>query len=253
MVNFDNLNCLLLFLGRGRSGSSLCGGLLACHPNIILAHQKEFKHFVFEDETELYRLFDEAHRSKKFIWKPLRNLSGWSIMKDYDDIRVIGTKKQGTFITKIDDFKKLDELKKKISIPIKFINIYRNPFDNITTIYRKSQQKRHIKQGRNMKSLDKAITYYFHGIQMTQEVINREPTLNIQHEKVVTDVEGTLTKICDFLDLPLTLAYLNFCNTLIWEKPRISRHSLKWEEKHISRVNELKNKYDFLRDYELEM
>lgn len=188
MHQFNHLKCFVLFLGRGRSGSSLCGGLISCHPNAVIAHEKEFKNFQFDDENELYNFLLESQSNKRFIWNPLIDIE-WLDMKEYDNIRAIGTKKQGTLIKNMSDFSKLEHLKTKISVPIKFINIYRNPFDNIATIYNKSQVSKNINAGRNMKSLDKAITYYFNGIKMTQEVIDREPTLNVCHENLVKKQE----------------------------------------------------------------
>jgi len=238
-----NLNCFLLFLGRGRSGSSLCGGLISTHPNVILAHEKEFKNFEFDDEKELYQMLFDATNQKQFIWKPLRELSTWRDMKKYNDIRVIGTKKQGTLI---------ENLKSKLSIPVKFINIYRNPFDNISTIYNKSQWTKHVKRGTNMKSIDKAISYYFTGIKMTQEVINREITLNIKHENVVTNTGYVIEEICSFLNIPIIEDHVKFCEMLVWDIPRTTRDSICWSEENISRVVELKNNYDFLKEYEWE-
>ncbi len=95
-MSFNQLQYFLLFLGKGRSGSSLCGGLIACHPNAIIAHEKEIKNYKFDNEDDLYNLLIEAYNSKLSTWKPLRSKSEWREVKRYDDIRVIGTKKQGT-------------------------------------------------------------------------------------------------------------------------------------------------------------
>ena len=252
-MTYDNLKCFLLFLNRGRSGSSLCGGLISCHPNAIIAHEKEFKNFDFTDEIDLYNLLIEAQTNKKFVWQPLRGITTWRDMKQYENIRVIGTKKQGTLIKSISDFEKLETLKNKISIPVKFINIYRNPFDNITTIYNKSQRPKHIKTGTTMKDINRAITYYFNGIRMTQEVINREDVLNVQHENLVDNTRKVLVDICEFLDLPLDDEYLDFCKTLIWKQARQTRNSIDWSVDNIMRVEKLKNKYDFLKGYSYEI
>jgi len=245
-------SCFLLFLGRGRSGSSLCGGLLASHPNIILPNQKEFKNFEFTDENELYQMLLDSSYRKKWIWEPLRKFSIWKDMKEYDDIRVIGSKKQGTLITKANDFSKLDELKNKITIPIKFIHVYRNPFDNIATIFTKSQWTKHIKRGTNMKSLGKAITYHFHGMEVTQSVINRgESVLNVKHEDLINNTEKIFKTICNFLDVPVVQKHFNFFKSIIWEKPRQTRNNVIWTSDQIIRVNNLKNKYEFLKEYEM--
>lgn len=253
MKGFKHLKYFLLFLGRGRSGSSLCGGLISCHPNVILPHQKEIKDFIFENESCLYNLLLEAQKQKQFIWEPLRNRSEWKNVKKYGDIQVIGTKKQGTLIKSIYDFSKLRELKKKISVPIKFINTYRNPFDNIATIYNKSQKTKYIKQGINMKNLNRAINYYFKGIQMTQEVINCESTLNVQHENLVNNTREVLTEICQFLNLPLINDYLIFCESIVWKYPRQTRHLVDWSKQDILKVNKLKNNYDFLKEYKMDI
>jgi hypothetical protein len=243
------LQCFLLFLGRGRSGSSLCGGLINCHPNVFIAHEREFINFDYKNEIQLYNYLIESQEIKRHVWKPLRERDDWKWIKSFKNIRVIGTKKQGTLIRSVADFSKLNKLKNKLSVKVKFINIYRNPFDNITTMYNKSQKPKNIKANRNMKSLNRAISYYFSGAKLTNEVIKREPVLNVQHELLVTEPRRTISKICNFLNIPILEDYLNYCETFIWPEPRKTRDSVVWTDEQKRRVMKLSVEYDFLKQY----
>jgi hypothetical protein len=244
-----SLRSFVLFLGRGRSGSSLCGGLLNCHPNAVVVHEKEFLNFKYKNEKELYNYLIQSQNKKRHLWKPLRGRDDWEWITNHDNLKVIGTKKQGTFIKHMTHFNRLDALKEKLSIPVKFINIYRNPFDNIATIYNKSQKRKNILSDKNMKSLDRAITYYFNGAKMTQAVIDRELFINVQHESLVNNPKEILSEICDFLGLPILEDYLDYCENFIWKSPRKTRESVKWSGNQIDRVTRLKNKYSFLAKY----
>jgi hypothetical protein len=244
-----NLQCFLLFLGRGRSGSSLCGGLISCHPNVIIAHETEFINFNYNNELDLYNYLIDSQEIKRHVWEPLRKRDDWEWIRNYENIRVVGTKKQGRLIRSMSDFSKLNELKKKLSVTVKFINIYRNPFDNIATIYNKSQIPKNIRADGNMKSLDRAISYYFSGSKLTNEVIKREPVLNVQHELLVRQPRKILSEICGFLGIPILEDYLDYCEKFIWSTPRKTRDSVSWSNAQKERVIKLSNKYDFLKHY----
>ena len=248
--NFNDLQYFLLFLGRGRSGSSLCGGLLSCHPDMAILHEKEFIEFEYKNETELYNYLLDFMKYKRHIWKPLRNRDDWNWIDNYRILKVLGTKKQGTLVKNVRNFKNLEKLKRTLTVPIKFINIYRNPFDNIATVYRKSQVRKHKLVGRNMKSINRAITYYFTGVKVTQEMIDRgEDVLNIKHEDLVKDTKRTLAKICLSLNVFPYEEYLDYCKELVWDNPRKTRDRIDWSESDKKRVIKLKNQYDFLREY----
>jgi len=243
----SNLNCFLLFLGRGRSGSSLCGALINSHPNAVVAHQKEFIDFHYENELELYNYFLETIDDRRYIWPPHRK-SDWEWIKQYKVLKVIGTKRQGTLVRNPRDMGRFYKLKKTLSIPIKFINIYRNPFDNIATMYNQSQRPKPVKLGKNMKNIDRAISYYFGGIKMT-DALAGEDVLNVKHENLVQNVREVVTEIFDFLELPLIEDHLVYCESIVWSNPRKTRDSVNWTEKEKNRVIKLKNQYDFLKDY----
>lgn len=249
--NMNKPTCFVLFLGKGRCGSSLCAALINCHPNSVILNQKEFINYNYTSKKELFDYLLKSVNDPQYIW-PQYKSNDYYWIRNYENLKVLGTKRQGTLIKTNKDFDKLDKLKKIISIPIKFIHVYRNPYDNIATIFNESQRPKHIKLGQNMKSLDKAIKYYFNGIKIANSVMEREDSLNIKHEELVKNPNEILKMILKFLDLSIIESHIEFCKSLIWDKPRKTRTSVDWSIDQITRVKEMKNNFKFLQKYKWE-
>lgn len=238
----------LLFLGKGRCGSSLCAGLINCHPNAVVLNQKEFIDFEFQTQKQLFDFILESVDDNQYIWPQYKKDDHYWI-RHYEKLKIIGTKRQGTLVKSFSDFQRLDELKSKLKIPIKFIHVHRNPYDNIATIFNETQKPKLVRLGQNMKSINRAINYYFSGIEMAHAVMKREDSLNVKHEDLVRDTRKTLTNILTFLELPIIESHMEFCESLVWDNPRKTRESVDWTKKQKQKVERSKNSYNFLKPY----
>ncbi|MGH3850086.1 MAG: sulfotransferase, partial [Pseudonocardiaceae bacterium] len=154
---FADVAAYCLFIGHARSGSTLVGSLLSAHPEMVIAHELDTLRFVQWHYTrdQLFHLvlrrdaeFDERgrrHGANDYTYVVPDSWQG-----RFETLRVLGDKKAGASTRKLGDRPELlDRLRRTVGMPIRLIQITRNPFDNISSIAR---------QG---KGLDEAANRYF--------------------------------------------------------------------------------------------
>ena len=108
--------------------------------------------------------------------------------------KVIGDKKgSGTNRVFRDNPDILKLLKNKIDVPIKFIHVTRNPYDNISTMI----SKKGI-------TLEYGIDSYFlkcKTIAKLKKQINQNDICEFKHEALIEDPHQILRELCIFLDV----------------------------------------------------
>jgi len=143
---WQDINTYCLFLGYPRSGHSLIGALLNAHPNIVIAHELgdlKYAYLGFKREQLYYLLMKKAELSAE----KERKLGGYNYyvpkqwQGKFTSIKVIGDKQgEGTTLRIQVNPLSLERLRQTINVPIKFIHIMRNPYDNITTMSKKTSK-----------------------------------------------------------------------------------------------------------------
>lgn len=244
-MDLSSLNYFMLFIGHGRSGHSLFGALLNAHPNAVIANELDiFRMFNIKstDESQIYRA---VLKKGPQVWKHIKKRKkDWPWLSRYENLQVLGTKKGGGTESYLrSNYGDLHQLKKTLSVPIKFIHVKRNMYDNISTVLKKGGPKF------GFSDLDTAIDRYFAGIPVIKKVRENEDVLEIKHEDFIANPKQLITEACEFLDLPVPDDYLDFCVSVVWKEPRITRHTVNWTDKHIARVEKLKQDVSFLREY----
>ena len=144
---FTQLETFCMFLGYARSGTSLLGALLDAHPNVVLAHELDVLKYL-QAGFRKHQIFHLLLENSKASAKGERKATGYLYeVQDqwqgrYTTLRVIGDKKAGMSSLRLQENPKLlDELRTTIGLPLKVFHIVRNPYDNITTKYRRSLQR----------------------------------------------------------------------------------------------------------------
>ena len=250
---FQNVDKYCMFIGYPRSGHSLVGSLLDAHPNIIIAHELNALNFVDMgfNQQQIYYLI--LKNSRKFATQG-REWSGYSYevhhqwQGKFRDLKVIGDKKGGGS-TGLLRYKPelLNVLQNKIDVPAKFIHVIRNPYDNISTMYTRSNKKD--------KKLADSINQYFgfcDTIAQLKQEINQGDMIDIRHEEIISNSKFWLNEICKFLGIDAGDDYLNDCANIIYQSPNKSRHKLQWNDELIETVKNKMNQYDFLSGYSYE-
>jgi hypothetical protein len=260
-VKFPNLECFCLFIGHPRNGSSILGGMLDAHRNIVLSH--ELNVLAGIKTIEKNELLTKIYRQSESLRKNGRYQAGYKCdvggvwQGRSKDVRVVGDKKADwTALFLLEDPDRLDVLRELIGVPVKFIHTIRNPFDNIATIFiRKEKRKTYTLSTGKEKNMGKGVIgYYFDvilkGILETKNRVREEDWIEVHNEDLITHPKKTISKVVKFLGQEPNEHHLHLCKQSVFSKPRQTRKSIDWFPAEVELVNNEIKKYDFLRRYD---
>ena len=245
--DFDAVETFCMFVGYPRSGHSLVGSLIDAHRHAIIAHELnalKCRRYGFS-RRQIYFMLRE--NSQVFTEHKGRSYSGYSYRVPnqwqgrYEKLRVIGDKFGDRSIEAIMTWPwALDKLQATIGIPMKFVHVIRNPFDNISTIRKKT--------GRARRDMDQSIDWYFSLVEGCHQLRERhgEAVIDFYLEKMIADPKAELGRLTAFLGLDAPDDYLADCASIVFDKPRKTQRDAEWTPDHVKRVREWMQRYDFL-------
>ena len=255
---FDNVNFYCMFIGYPMSGHSLVGSLLDAHPNIVIAHELDALAYVEAgfNKNQLFYLLLE--RSREFTDSG-RKWMGYSYVVPnqwqgrFDKLMVIGDKKGGRSTLRLGaNPRLLQRLKETVSVDIKFIHITRNPFDNISTITKKSDQVHKDKFKNLGRDLRTAIDYFFYLCEVNTDLMKQIKTQDIfqfKYESFISEPTKYLAELCKFLGTETKDDYLDDCVGTVFNAPHKSRSDIKWDSEAIDIVHSKMKDFEFLTGY----
>ena len=244
---FKSVEKYCMFVGYTRSGHSLVGSLLDAHPNIIIGH-----------ELNALKLFQQGVNHRKIYYLLLQNSrrkanagrqeTGYSYevphqwQGKFQNLKVIGDKRGSAtnFVIRTNP-EILNILPDRINVPIKFIHVVRNPYDNITTMIRKKKA-----------DLEYGINSYFtkcKTVAYLKTKVKQQDILDIRHESLIDEPKAVLAQLCEFLEVDINQQYLNDCASIVFKSPKKTRFSYEWDEESIELVRNKIAQYDFLQGY----
>lgn len=245
---FDAVRTYCMFIGYPRSGHSIFGSMLDAHPDTIIAHELNALRFVTAGCTRL-ELFDLLLRNSREFTEVGRRWGDYDYKVEgqwqgrYRRLHIIGDKKGGTSTYMIGaDPGLLDRLLQLVAMPVRFVHIVRNPWDNIATIARKDTH-----------DMKQAIRFYFGLCRTNAEIIARlgaEQVLTLRHESLFTDTAGALVSLARFLDLEPDEGWMSACAAIVAEKPSGSRESVQWGPAALAAVEKHQQQFEFLQGYD---
>jgi hypothetical protein len=215
----------VLFIGHGRSGSSLVGSLLNAHRHALIAHELNELHFIKRKFTGtqlnwlLYaqdRAFERAGRD----WTGYNYRVEGQWQGRFEKIFVVGDKHAGGATRLLGQRPELlDRLRRTVGVPVKMIHLVRNPLDNISTLHR-----------RQNLSLEAAARLYFEHAATNHRLIRENPAdvLTVHLEDVIARPRPELSRLCKFLDLDTPADYLDDCASALFAEPRQTRDLVEW-------------------------
>lgn len=244
-IKIEKDAAFLMFIGAGRSGSTLVSSIINSHENVLISNELDFCRYytpILGKKTllNLIKYQDKIFSSKGRKW------TGYSYdIKTHSSkkkIKVIGDKKSGITSIRLSERPMLlKKIATKLKMPVKFINHSRNPFDVITTM-----------ANRHDFSIQDASNHYFRrieGVITIQKMLSEKQYLNTYHESLVEMPEKEIIKICSFLNLSPTEQYITNCKNVIFKKTKKSRNSIQWEQEDIKRVKKKIEHIQFLSHY----
>src|SRR5208283_3163576 len=249
---FRDIETFCMFIGYARSGHSLVGALIDAHPHALITHELDALAYIQQgfSKEQIYSMI--MRKSKEFAAQGRKDSDYTYFVPNQwhgtykKKLRVIGDKKGAGSSKKVgSNLKLLDILYKNIGRGIKFIHVIRNPYDNISTISRRSKRN----------DLRASIKRYFSQCEVVikiKERVDSAAILDIRHESLIKNPREAVTQICDFLGLEPFEDYVKDCASIIYESPHKSRHKAEWTDELISLVAEKMSRYPFLEGYSFE-
>lgn len=245
---FDAVETCCVFSGYARSGGTLLGSLLDAHPDMVISHELDafrLLHYGFSRD-QIYRLIlkrDELFTSRGRKWMGY----GYDVPNQWQGrfrkLRVIGDKKAACTTKRLEKYPELiQRLRETVGTRVRFIHLVRNPYDNITTLWKK-------RAGVDMAG---SVEYYFYlaGINAgLRKHLADDELIELRHESLVADPRGNLARLCEFLGVECPEAYLDDCASIVFESPRKTRFTVEWSDELIREVASRMEPFEFLRGY----
>ena len=236
-----------IFIGYPRSGHSLLGSLLDAHPEMVIAHELDVLRLVAAgwSRRALYsRIVDHdatfTASGRQWFGYDYRVPGQWQGRVSH--LRVIGDKKGGITTERLGARPDLlDRLRGTVGVPVRLVHVIRSPYDNITTMARRSGQ-----------DLEHAAGRYFDlcaTVARVKQEVPEADVLDVRHEAFVTDPRAELARACRFLGVEASSAYLDACTGAVFSAPRQTRADLAWAPSLVDHVAAQAARYEFLGGY----
>jgi hypothetical protein len=247
--DFRHVQRYCMFIGYPRSGHSLIGSLLSAHPHCVIAHEMDALQYVGRGLTrsQLFALL--VARDRDFT----RQGRGWTDFDysvdglwqgRYTELKVIGDKKGGASTLRLEHSPHLlEELRRLVRVPLRIIHVVRNPYDNISTMLRRSSP-----------TLPAAIDLHLRRCHTIAGLLDRglvtpDEWLDVRLEDVVADPGPHLERMSRFLGLDPEPRFIALASRRIFGEPRHTRHRAPWTPALIADVGARCSEYPFLDGY----
>jgi hypothetical protein len=243
MITLEKDFKYLLFVGSGRTGSTLVGQLLNCHPSVLITNESRvLQHCVNTDTTllsQVYKLAEvaygeflngthqydkpekEQHKNKwQRDWKNTTQFS----LPEKNIIRFIGDKKQGGNTKLV--IHSEDKVRKALS-KINFIPI---------TVVRNPEQvfKSYVRLNNDLTVSRKTV---FNDMLLGYNFCRENNGIVMRYENLLNDPAGWCKNICRVLKLDYSEAWKDIvCNTVNSDKKELvlNDEELEYFRSHIS-------------------
>lgn len=261
---FEDVESFCLFMGYTRSGHSLVGALLDAHPEAVIPHEgKIFErnedrasdqygytgHLRFADRDALFNyLVRRSTRQAAGGRRGTRLVNGVPTRAsygvpdahqgEYTKLRVIGNKSgQESPIVWDRNPAIFEELEAMAGVPVRFLHVFRNPWDNIASMSRTHGTR--------------AINRYFRRATIIARFKEegRWPMLDVCLEDLIADPESEIRRLMGFYDLPVDDAFVSACRSLIDDQPNPSRKTREWPRADIKNIRRRKQAVPWLSRY----
>jgi hypothetical protein len=244
---FKNIDTYCMFIGYPRSGHTLIGSIIDAHPNAIIAHELDVLRYIkagFSKEQTFNLILknSSAFSNAGRRWDEYTYIIQNQWNGRFNKLKVIGDKKGGGSTQRLAKNPLiLKELYNIINVKkIKIIHVIRNPYDNITSIFKKHYNK----------NFTNSINFYFSLCKTIKTLKTQiKSIMDIRHESFIDKPNKYIIKICNFLELDTSKNYIDDCKNIVFKNPHKRRFDIQWKPKYIDIVKNKMNEFDFLREY----
>ncbi len=173
----------------------------------------------------------------------------------FETLKVLGVKCSGYNVQGLLKKSVLKTFKKRLEerdICLKFILTVRNPYDVISNIASRLNKIEDCTQ----KSITTDAISRVEGLSKKNmkllKLIDPQDIFVSRHEEMVADPKLQLTKLCEFVQVPVSPDYLDSCAFCVHKKPSRRRFEFEWTSKQKQKVASLIEQYDFFSGYDWE-
>jgi hypothetical protein len=235
-ARIDEVERYCFFVGFPRSGSTLVGQLLNAHRHIAISHESDALRFVESGRARRSELFSVIlERDRAFVDRGARGAGGYAFavpgqwQGKAEQLRVIGDKRAASSASRLGRRPDLlDQLREVVAVPIRVINVVRNPFDNISTIAKRSGRALGPVADDYFKLVDDVVA--------TNARAQDGELHQVRSEALVADPGVELTRLCAFLGVDSPADYLEACSSIVFPEARRTRMSAPWTPELIADV-----------------
>jgi hypothetical protein len=249
---FGGIHTYCMFVGYPRSGHSLVGSLLDAHPQAIIAHELHALRYIryrFSREQLFWLLLENsrAFTREGRVWTGYSYFVPGQWQGRFSELRVIGDKRGGTSVRELRRRPwLLGALRARVGLPLRFIHVVRNPYDNIATMHAKDVKRR---------PLEFAFEHYLgmtRGILELKQQLSADEVFDLRHEDLVADPYLKLRALCRFLGLEPDAGYLRACAHIVFRVPHKTRQGITWTKSILARAEREFGQLPFLSRYSFE-
>jgi len=249
---FDDVRTFAFFVGHNKSGTSMVGGLLDAHPNVIMADEIDALKYAEAgfDRDQLFYLLLKGSRSEARKGRvTARRLTPYSYavagqwQGRVTTPMVVGDGRSGTSTRRLGAdpglLRRLPEVMPGVAV--RLIQVIRNPFDPIS-----------VMMVRGRRSFRNAVDHYFQACEVLLEIrrlVEPGALLPVRYETFIAYPQGELTTVCRFLGVEPDPDYLTACAGIIRREPDRSREMVEWPRRWINEVHQRIFDVDFLEGY----
>ena len=251
----SSVHSYVMFIGIGRSGTTLIGSLLDAHPRMIIANEQNTLKYVrlgLIPRAQIYWLLiknsrDSAHAGRIGGGGYKYAVPGQS-QGEFDTLEVIGDKsRSGRTVAWLNSTPVLlDRLATVTQARIRIIQVIRNPFDTIAT-----------RSIRRKLPLEQIYREYFALCEKLQRLISRiDEISDLDVERIPVSLEDFIEQpdmhleaICEKLGVSADNDYLQACAGIVYKQPNKSRFKVSWDKKLVEEIEERLENIPFLQRY----
>ncbi|UGS34037.1 sulfotransferase [Capillimicrobium parvum] len=249
---YEDVESVCLFIGYTRSGHSLVGTILDAHPEAVIAHERQmFKvgrgenlgaSVAYTDRDKMFQALvatSEKHgaRGRRGYRRsePNKLIEG-AANGTFTTLRVIGSKRgQETPMAWNANPQVFDQLSELAQAQVRLLHVYRNPWDNISSMTRAVTPER-------------AVRKYF----KRAEVIKRfkeesaTPLHDVALEDLTANPRDEIRRLAAFYELEAADEWVEACAAVVDPEAQASRHEREWTDEEIAEVVEAKAEIPWL-------
>ena len=255
---YNKIQTFVMFIGYPRSGHSLIASLLDAHPNIIIGMEWGVMSHMRMGYNQDQIFYSILNNSKAFN-KRMKNVwTGYSYHVDnmwqgrFSELQVIGDKLGGRTSMMIRETPGLlEQLEDIIDKPLKFIHVIRNPYDVITTMTKRSFERKGEKGALKTIHLLPFIKSYFDRVETISwfKRNSQVEMFDLYQEDFIKDPDKVLRDLLNFINVDIVDNYLQTCSKIVYKQPNKSRFDIEWTNELVNFVQDEINKYSFLDKY----